>query len=253
MKSHNLFPEKVKLDEETHKYFDDYGQNYIGFSRFSELFLGKPFQADLIAGVTAKSQGVDKSVILDKWDQQRDNGSRIDKALELAADFGVSSLTEEYDDVRELVDSVLMVYKDYYQCYEQVVTYSEYYKIAGSPDKFAITSGRKDGSFVMSDYKCFERGIEDLYLARGWMDTPFNHWPKTKYMKIAAQLSYYAYQLEELLGKRCKQLFIHLIDPINKTHQQIPVPYLKTDIQLCLEVNKEKILLMTTPIEDTIF
>lgn len=253
MKSHNLFPEKVKLNEELHKYFDDYGQEYIGFSRFSSLFLGKPFQADLIAGVTAKSEGVDKSVVLDRWQQQTDDGTKIDKALELAATFGVDQLPEEYFDIKQLVDDVLMVYKDYHSCYEQVVTYNEYMRIAGSPDKFALTSSRKDGSFIMSDYKCFVKGTEDLYLARGWMDAPFNHLPKTKYHKIAMQLSYYSFQLEELLGKRCKQLFIHLIDPINKTHQQIPVPYLKTDIQLCLEMNKEKILLMTTPIEDTIF
>lgn len=253
--SHTLFPQLVKLNEETHKYFDASGQEYIGFSRFSSLLGLGDFEAkkDMIAYVTAKSQDVDKSVILDKWDQQRDAGTRIDKALEVCVPFK-GYIPDEYADIAEIIKSVLKEYESFGDnTYEQLLVHNAHYRVAGAIDKCCFTSSRKDSSFHLSDFKCFDKGVEDLYLARGWFGIPFKHWPKTKYLKIATQLSFYAFQLEELTGKRCSGLWIHLIHPTTGTHQKIPVPYLRNDIIIALETHKEAILEMVTPKDEYIF
>lgn len=246
--THTLFPQTVKLNEETHKYFDASGQEYIGFSRFSSLLGLGDFEAkkDMIAYVTAKSQDVDKSVILDKWDQQRDNGTRIDKGIEVFAKTG--KIPTDCSDVEELIKSVVSSYDHFGKnTYQQLVVYNNFYRIAGAIDYTCFTSTRKDCSFELSDVKCFDKGVEDLYTTRGWFGIPFTHWPKTKYIKICCQLTFYAFQLEELTGKRCRGLWIHLIHPATGTHQKIPVPYLRNDILIALETHKEAIMDMVTP------
>jgi hypothetical protein len=254
MTTHTLFPQLVKLNEENHKYTDDYGQEYMGFSRFGGLLGMNDFEGkkDLIAGVTAKSEGVDKSIVIDRWEQQRDLGSRIDKALELSAMFG--HVPEEYDDIKTLIEGVLAEYEQFGKnTYEQLIVHNTYYKIAGAIDKCCFTSARKDSSFELTDFKCFNKGISDMYLGRGWLAAPFNHMSKTKYIKTVWQLSYYAWQLEELMQKRCRGLWIHLIDTANNTHQKIPVPYIKNDIIIALETHKDAIIEMTNKREETIF
>ncbi len=241
----DLYEQKVYLDTGTpeapcHTYKDQQGNRYLGFSSFSEFFF-PAFKKDFIADRVAKSEKSKentKEEVLALWQSKTDNGSRIDKALELKAKG--FTLSEEYADIEKLVDDVLLTYNDYHSCYEQAVVYNEHFRIAGSPDKFMLSSARKDSRFFVSDFKAFES--QDLHEHRGWLLSPFEHLPKTKFIKIILQTTFYAYQLEHLLGRKCGGLFIHLIDPINHTHQKIPIPYMRTDIEVALAVYKEKIL-----------
>lgn len=233
MAIHSLYPNKVRLDEEQHRYFDASGQEYIGFSSAFE-FIHKKFDAHSISRFVAKAKGVSAQEVRDEWSSKTDNGTRIDKALELYAKSG--QILKEDEDIAELVKSVLAEYKIYNSCYEQLVVYNEETRTAGSLDKLFIFSNRKDSAFGISDFKSFES--DNLHEHRGWLSAPFEHLPSTKYTKICFQLSYYAYHFELLTGKKCKSLFIHLIDPVNKTHQKIPVTYLKNDIKIFLESYK---------------
>jgi hypothetical protein len=232
-----LYKELVKLDEETHQYLDNNGQKYMGFSSFSDNFLIKPFNSLGASYGVAKSSGTSVDVVMDKWAQQREAGVRIDKALEVY--FKTKQIEEANNDIVDLVRSVADEYKDYHSIFNQKVVYNKEYLIAGSPDTFGLTSARGDGQFVMSDFKVFEK--DDLHEHKGWLFEPMNHLSYTKQIKIIFQLSYYAFQLEKLLNKRCKQLFIHLINPTTQTHQRIVVPYMKNDVILLLNTHKEKI------------
>ncbi len=151
-----------------------------------------------------------------------------------------------------------MEYINYHSTHEQLDVYSEYFRTAGRPDKLFLFTNRKDSPFGISDFKAFEDVLntdgtlkhtaeESLYIHRGWCKEGFSHLPNTKFTKISMQLSIYAYYFEGLTGRKCKELFIHLINATKKTHTKIYVPYLKRDVEHLLEVNKEDILKQLMP------
>nr|WP_298660276.1 hypothetical protein [uncultured Flavobacterium sp.] len=234
--SHGLFPELVSLIKESHTYLHQNGDTYTSFSTLYGKYFVSPFNKDLVAKKVAEKNGTTQEAVLTEWDSKTENGSRIDEALERYAIDGV--IFSENLDVYELVKSVLDEYKDYHRCFEQVVVYNEDSKTAGSLDKGFLFGPIKSSNFGLSDFKAFES--DDLHFHRGWCKAPFNYLPNTKYTKIAIQLSYYGHLFEELTGRRCRQLFIHLINPITKTHQKIPVMYMKSEIIKLLELHKEK-------------
>lgn len=247
---HNLFPIKVKLEPVSHKYYDNQGREFMSFSKVYEL-LAKKFDADFIAGRVAESKSdMSKEDVLRKWDGQRDEGNRVDEALELYAKTG--QILKENEDIAELIKSVISQYSKYNRCYEQIVVYNENTLSAGSLDKLFIFSNRKDSAFGISDFKAFDDIVDEkgnvtttseetLFIHRGWLNYPFEHLPNTKYTKICFQLSNYAWKFESLTGRKCKSLFIHLINIKQKTHKKIPVPYLKSDIELLYNTHGSKI------------
>ena len=177
--------------------------------------------------------------MLNQWGGQTREGTRIDAALELYAKTG--QILESDADIADLVKDVLAEYKIYNKCFEQLVVFNSEYRVAGSLDKLFLFSNRKDSAFGISDFKAFEK--DNLHEHRGWLNAPFDYLPNTKYVKISFQLSFYAHLFEELTGRKCKQLFIHLIDPKAKTFQKVPVMYMKREVMFALETFKEKILL----------
>jgi hypothetical protein len=237
-KKQNLYPEEVFLDGQTHRYFDREGNEYCGFSRFFEN-LKEPFKKDLIAIQTAARDNTTPLEVLAGWDSKTENGNYYDKALEECVD---PINYEKHPNIADHVREILSEYDPYYSTFEQTVVYNKHYRIAGSTDKLMVTSSRPNSMFCISDFKTFEKGESDLYLKRGWLKAPLSHLTDCKFNKIAFQLSFYAFQVEDLTGKKCRELFIHLIDPINKTHKKIFVPYMRTDVILCLESFKSNIL-----------
>ncbi len=250
----SLYPQKVKLTE-NHEYLDANGARYMGFSKFCDEFLIKPFNSAGAAYGVAKSainkgENMSAQTVLDKWDDQRENGVRVDKALQLFLEEDGKILPEN-EDITELINSVCLEYpKKLTHC--QSVVYNEHYKIGGSPDVFSLTSNRADGQFDMGDFKVFEKD-DNLHDHKGWLFPPMSHLSNTKITKINLQLTYYAIQLEELTGKRCRKLFVHLINPITQTHRKIVLPYLKNDMLILLETNKEKILEYSKKPEESLF
>lgn len=252
--SHKLYEQKVRLTE-AHEYLDENNVRYMGFSKFSDEYLAKPFNAAGAAYGVAKSAinaGTPTSAasVLERWDEQREAGVRYDKAIQRYLETKQILPTDR--DIKRLVKSVCKEYDTYHSTYCQSVLYNEYYRIAGSPDCFGLTSNRPDGQFELSDIKVFERQ-DNLHEHKGWLKPPMNHLSNTKYLKICLQTSYYAFQLEELLGKRCKKLFLHLICPISHTHKKIPIIYMRSDILLLLECNKEAILEYSKKPEESLF
>lgn len=230
-----MFDQKVKLEPQSHKYYNAAGEEYMSFSSVYGL-ISKPFDRNL-AHFVAKAEGTSAAEILNKWDSSTELGVRIDEALvkyKDNKDYAAADL-----DIKDLVESVLEEYKDYHKCFEQVVVYNDEFRTAGSLDKGFLYSNRKDSSFGLADYKCWEK--DNIYETRGWLKEPFTHLPLSKFTKASFQLSYYAYHLEQLTGKKCKELFIHVIKPTEKKHFKVYVPYLRADIEMLLNSKKEEI------------
>lgn len=243
-----LFDPKVRLDEDSHRYLDGGNNEFVGFSRFYDNFLCRPFASTPIAAMVAFHKGVEKQEVLDEWQAKTDRGTYYDQAITECAKN--PEAIQKYPDIAEIITAFLREYEQYHECYEKLVVFNEYYKIAGEIDKCGVTSHRKGNSFDLSDIKVFDK--DDLYVPRGWMFEPLNHLPTSKFHKITMQLSFYAFQLEELTGRRCRNLYIHVIDPNTGTQKKVYTPYLKTDILLVLEHNKEKIANLVTK-QETIF
>lgn len=243
--NHGLFEEKVKLDAETHVYSDRNAQNYMGFSSTFD-FVTTPFFNGAAKLVAAK-EGVQTSDIQARWDGQRDEGSRIDDALTLFAASG--KVADGNEDIKDALEQILVHYKNYHKTHEQLLVYNETFCTATAIDKVGIHTNRKDSPFDISDFKCFEK--MELFEHKGWLKAPFNHLSDTKFIKIAFQLSFGAYHLEQLTGKKVKKLFIHLIKPSTckksedgttiVEQQIIQCPYLKNDIILLLSTFADEI------------
>jgi len=248
---HNLYKQSVYLDSEQHRYFNGEGQEYLSFSKLFS-FLSPKFEAERIAYFTGKRDGVSTEEVLGKWNNATNEGSRIDAALELFAQTG--NILETDRDLEVLIKHVLKKYEDYHSCYEQLVVYSDEYRCAGSLDKLSLVSNRKTGGFVLSDFKCFKDGMAYVSKGQKWLNAPFDYLQNSKYVKISFQCSYYAYLFEQLTGRKCERLFCDMIQPVKKEdgrttyiNKEIPLMYMKPQVELLLETFKDKILNLVEP------
>lgn len=233
---HGLFEEKVKITDE-HRYFDVSGNEYLSFSRIYDEFICKPFNKELIARKTAESKNCTSEDVLNEWADKRDNGIRIDDAITCFNETGL--VADSNADIKDIILGVSEEYKRYKKNFSQMLLYHEATKTAGTADRLFLFTHMKDANFGMSDFKVFEK--DDLFKRNGWLNYPFDHLPATKFMRITFQLSFYAYLFEELTGRKCNELFIHVINPITRIHQKYYTPYIKNDIKLLLSTYKEEI------------
>lgn len=248
---HNLFPQKVRLEEESHQYFHQNGDEYVSFSKLFS-FLSPKFDANNIAGHVGRSEGISKEAVLNKWQSQTDLGTRIDNALTLYSTTG--QVLQEDAAFAPLIRAVLKKYEGYSKTYQQVVVYHEMYRVAGSLDKLSLVSNRKTSDFIISDFKAFEAGMSYEPKGTKWLASPFDYMQNTKYNKISFQCSYYAHLFEELTGRKCARLFVDLIIPKKTngkltgfTNEIVPLAYLKPQVELFLETFKDKILNLVQP------
>ena len=118
---HDLFPQKVRLFEDEHKYYHDNGDEYMSFSKLFTS-LSPKFDSDRVSGYVAKNNGTTKETVLLDWQSRTAEGTRIDNALTLYAQTG--QILETDRDIASIVKHVLKKYEGYHRCYEQVVVYS---------------------------------------------------------------------------------------------------------------------------------
>ena len=243
---HNLFPNEVYLEPNEHKYFDSKGNQYISFSALYGKLV-KKFDANKIAGMYKDKS---KEEVLAKWSKTAEQGTRFDNALERYSN--TATILDSDEDLKDAVPEILKKYKIYNKVYHQVVVYDEHTRSAGSTDSTCIISNRKDSAFDKGDWKCFEGGLESLFVVKGqpFLNAPFEHLQNTKFTKISFQLSYYARHFEKLTGRKCKKLFIDLIVPkwdsegklLSYENHVVNVNYLRNDIDIFLEHFKKDII-----------
>lgn len=248
-----MLPTKVKLNRD-HRYFDDEGKEHIGFTKLYETFLVDPFNAEMAAYGTAKSKGISVKEVLARWEAQRQEGCRIDDALDLYCKTKTHLPADE--DIIDGIKEVYKTYEVYHKTLGQQVVYSEQYRVAGTIDRISFISNRKDCAFVSSDFKCFEKEISMMPTGSPrFLKAPFDHLANTKYTRTAFQLSLYSFMAQEMTGRVPIRQFIHWIDPrtmkrneqgdLNVKHQLIDAMYLRNDVILLLETYKEQILELT--------
>lgn len=247
---HNLFDQRVSLEPVSHRYYDTDGLEYMSFSKVYG-FLTEKFDAENVSFHYAKKHGMTQDEVLAKWRGQTEEGTRLDKALKLFSQTG--QILQENADLEEVIYKVSEKYKKYHQCYEDVVIYSKEFRTAGEIDKLSLVNNRKDGSFVISDFKRFESdstGLQEVKGSQKWLNYPFDHLPASKYTKISFQMSFYAYHFEMLTNRKCSRLFIDTIIPhkdssgvvVDIKNEVVPVMYMRNEVKELLATHRTQIL-----------
>lgn len=258
MSLHTLYKQEVHLDPELHKYTHcNSGKEYMGFSSIYQFLVPK-FKADFMAGVVAKKENTTKEAILGKWGAATDEGTRIDAALELYAQTG--QILDSDADLEGIIKQVLTKYQGFHRCHEQLIVYNHEFRTAGAIDKLGLVSNRKDSKFQIGDFKCFDNGMSYEPKGQAWLNYPFDYLPNTKYTKTNFQLSFYAWQFEQLTGRKCERMFVDMIRPIRGENGQIkgyansviPMTYMRHQVEVLLDTFKDKIINTLEPIIEEI-
>lgn len=233
----------VTLDELTHTYTDKDGRNYLSATKFIGRFY-KPFDANEVAGYVAKSEGVTRQEILDRWNAQTERGTIIHKAIER---FNKTTIILPEDEIhRPLILNIASQYTNYYRMYDEQILYDTDTMIAGTADRPCVCTSSSKSVIDILDWKNYGRGINqkeiDKYgnFRNEYMLHVLSHLQNSSYNKVALQLSLYAYMLQKKTGRKIGKLFAHWINPENTLiNYQIPIPYLKYEIIEMLEWHKQ--------------
>jgi len=107
-----------------------------------------------------------------------------------------------------------------------------------------MISNRGTSDFDLSDFKTNSRKGIVYYSKYGKRCfEPIGHLQDCNYVRYSLQLSVYAYFMEQLTGRKVRQMWIHYIPSDNyMAHRRIPVMYMKNDVLLLLEFYKNVIL-----------
>jgi len=242
---HTLFPNKVKLEPVSHRYYHDNGDEYISVSALLKMIAEKFEDTHAYARATPETRLEWK----EKGRVAADHGTRIHNALELYSDSG--QILKDNEDLVEIIKSVSAEYNEYHKNYNEVCLYNEKYRIAGTTDKICAISNRKDCEVDLADFKTnISNGIQYFNKYKKRLYPPFDHLQDCNYVKYSFQLSIYAYFFEELTGRKVRQLYIHFIAPDFKTHTKIPVMYMKNDVKLLLDTYSGQIINNQEPIQN---
>ncbi len=244
----------VKLEEDTHQYFDIDGLEYLSTSKFIAQFY-KPFNSDFIAGKTAESEGSTKQDILDRWGGQTNEGTRRHNAIELF--FKTATILPENEDLRPMIINVVSQYKSYYRVHNEQVLYDKDEETAGTSDLILETTSNKNSPIDIGDFKNYGKGINQKEVDKQgnfrneYMLGPLSHLQNSSYNKLCLQLSDYAYKFQKQTGRKIGKLFGHWISPINPLiNYQIPCFYLKHEIEAMITWRKENAIeIKAEPIE----
>jgi len=148
----------VTLNEETHTYTNQYGQEYLSVSKFLGLF-SKKFDRENISKAYANKNGISQELVLADWDKKRDDsidhGNRIHNALEKYIRSTV--IDPENEDLRPMILSIANEYSSYYRIFPEEIISNDDFLLAGKTDnRFQLTSSSKS-VISFGDYKTNQR------------------------------------------------------------------------------------------------
>lgn len=242
---------KVKLHEESHRYYDDEGLEYLSISGVIGLI--KPFfDREARSKSSAEKRGISQAEILAEWDgkakRSQDHGTAIHKAIEHFQNTAqINSGDEKYE---KMIRDICCTYTDYPKVMQEECLYDAEYRIAGTADKILQVTTHKAGKLDIEDYKTnLEKGIQFYDPYGGHCLHPIEHLENCNFIHYALQLSFYAFMAERLTGRKVRRLSITYIPPENEfmNWRKIPVPYMKTDVINILKFYKQSILNKVTP------
>lgn len=231
---------KVTLDKESHKYYDEDGNELTSLSRVLNYF-EQPFDEDgKIAEAVARKYNKSKEEIQREWKSKgkeaTDHGTRIHDALEL---YDKTTLINDKE-LEPLIRDIAKRFIGYKKMYSEQIYYSHLHMIAGTADKPCMRVMGKNPVLDIYDYKTnLSKGIEYLSKYGKWMYFPLNHLEQCNYNRYSLQLSAYMYMAELMYKIRPGRLGIISVskqaldkDYIGPMYKLIPVPYMRNEVEM---------------------
>jgi hypothetical protein len=250
MNTLNPFPNKVHRKDPEHQYYHQDGTRYISVSKLLAQYYKafdakgasvgsaiKKMKADGVA-ITTASINRESKKLQEQWKQggqdAADRGTIFHNAMEDYIGSGQITEPQWEKQIRRLAG----IFSNYYQCYTEVIAYSEKAQVAGTMD-VPILESPKNKILHIEDFKTNKKGIENVYQYSAWMYPPIDHLVDNKYTRYAIQQSLYAAMMEEH-GYRIGTLSLIWInlEAMEKNEPvfwlKIPIPYLKHEAQTLL-------------------
>lgn len=226
--------EKITFSSTAHSYSNASGEQYLSVNKMiNKARIG--FPKEKIAYYTAKRDNIKIEDVLCGWETKarnaRNRGTKIHNIIQLYHDRMVieDCNKEEYSG---LLKELSKYFVSYARTYQEMVLYSNRYKVAGTADKVCIRSNRRDSSIIdIYDYKTgkesYSAETKKYYLK------PLEYLEDCNYSHDCLQLSSYAFMLEEMSEGQINigKLGIVYIDKDLKL-KLVPVCYMKLEVEL---------------------
>lgn len=229
----------VTFKEDTHQYFNEYGDEYKSGTGFLHLY-DKEFDSISVATKVAGREGVSVDDILERWKKNSEEactyGTSIHLIMENYLKTGIrlpehTLLYDSFDDITgnmrkwaKAVHSERMLWNDEHQ-------------IAGTAD---LIIDHNKNEFSVGDFKtnksinfCNEWGERMLY--------PISHLSSCNYNLYSLQLSLYAHMYSLLTGKQCRRVFLMHLKNDGRWHE-ITANFMKHEIEVLFYHYKTNIL-----------
>lgn len=224
---------KISFDPITHTYTNESGKDYLSVNRMISK-VQEEFPKEKIAYFMAKKQALRQEDILKSWEENsqkaRDRGTRVHDIIERYHNT-MEIKNEDKEEFSGLLKELNKYFTDYSRSYQEVILYSDKYKVAGRTDKVCLRTNRREKAVIdLYDYKT---GIEEYRPKnRKYLFDPLSFIEDSRYNHDCLQLSCYAFMLEEMLDGKANigRLGIFYIDK-ELNSKLVPAAYMKLEVE----------------------
>lgn len=247
---------KITLREEDHRYFDQYGQEYISQSKFVGMFKNE-FKTNERSLASAAKNLREKGEVYTQADvlkeQERlkkhwkhlgedssDHGNSIHKPLEY---YGKGLISKIHPTFIPLCEDIYKDHLQKYKWFNEQIFFLEDFKIAGSADLPVARTNSLKTTLDIDDFKTNKRkGIEFFSKYGNHMKGPLSHLEDCNYNHYALQISLYAYMALTTFGVKPGSLAIRYIKAeivneklLDYEITRYPVPFMYHEIEAMLD------------------
>ena len=226
---------EVTFVEETHKYYNSLGEEYISCTNLIKKFTPE-FKSEELAEKIAKRDNIKVEDVLKKWNEAgktaTDFGTKIHKCMEGYVKHNPLLIDDEWKDVTKTGYQLLLDDTKDGEIESEKLLYNHEYKIAGQSD---IVFTNNHIVYNIADFKTNKK-IDFYSKYNEYMLYPLNHLQHCNYNEYALQLSLYAFMLQQPIGK----MFLLHLNKETKTWTKIPMPYMKHEVMVLLKYYKLK-------------
>ncbi len=227
-------PVGLTLREEDHRYFDRNQVEYFSQSKFIDYFK-PPFDAWTVSLRMANGDPIRQQELLAEWEfktkRSQDHGTKLHKLIETYRNTVDKSIYANHPQ-RELLEYICNNYVyPYFKAGQEKIWSLPDDLLCGTCDSWGIRENSRIPVVDFFDYKTnLEKGIEYQSKYKKYMLHCIPHLEHCNFIHYALQLSFYAYCAEMTHGIRVGRLAILFIG-LDNIVKEIPVPYLRTDIE----------------------
>lgn len=227
----------ITFDEENHKYYNEFGVEYISVTTLLNTFK-KPFDTDKHAARVAEKNNTTLDAVKATWKaltvEAQEKGKAFHKAMEDYIKFG--EIDAQYSDLIKSLNKASEGFRANKKTAEGLL-WSDDARIAGTADLVL----ENDDDFFILDFKTnkkftFMNNFGEKLLA------PLDFLDYCEFTIYSLQLSMYAYMKQKLTGKHCKGLkVLYLtVNTYNNTRywREIPIIYCKDTIEKIIQQRK---------------